>query len=416
MTGSSTKLHIALAYCNHALDHFEDGTPQVRDQYQFGIAWHAICASIKELGIKEGRTLTEDEIELVADVTADRLVGEPHKYRGREEPPPPAEGVYRARDFALKRYRYLPPPTSGQVEIGLAIDKDGYSVPFGSDEAYFDGVLDYRDFEPPHRDDDGVFQYGRRIIEDDKSSWHDRGNWLQSIQAKGYTLLAHADDLKFNRDVGIIERRVYNGRTETTYSDIVNVMTEEGIALLDKWQRDIFALVEMVNRPGPRMANPGPRCMGCPFVRHCEPAKQLIGIQWQEGDPDTALASQYAAAVSLVDSLKPFVREASKERPVTVPGGEVGYAPQEKRKAREGAHRDVLRALPEFISTSDVLAMMKPGAAQYENVAKRLYPGQGPNKDPDWSEHREAFLDTVLEIEITPKFGVRKDEGDEDEV
>lgn len=413
MTMSSSKFKLHTDNCPQAVEFMEQGLPYVREHFEPGLATHAIIQAVGQISISEKRSVQEEEMRAIAQTTAERLMSEPHYYRDTQEPPLSPDNAFAGRDTAVEYLRWHPHPSENiWVEHGIAIDDSGFSVPMGSDNAIFDGVLDRMQWEPAHVDDDGIKQDSRIIYRDYKSAWPTNASWLDTIQGRAYAVLTHAWALAEGLDPSLMERQVTNLQTHQTYSDVIDLRSEEGVELLDRWQEDLFSLVRAAERK-PRLANPGPRCMGCPYIQHCEPAKQLIGTDWADDGPPIILVSQYAAAKALVEALAPFVRQAAKEGPVSVPGGSVAYVPKETRVATEGAHTAALRHLPDNIAPSDVLAMMKITSGNLDAMAKRIYPGRGQGKVEDWYDRREAFFEDTLTTKIQLELTILKDTDDE---
>lgn len=134
---SSTRLRYALDNCPYALDLYEAGAPYERGHFEVGIAAHAVIQAVAQETNRQRRALSDDEIQSHAERATQALIAGPRVYDRNEEPPIHPDHAIEGRELALDWLIGIERPEPGaEIEVGLALDRDGRSVDYWSGDAY----------------------------------------------------------------------------------------------------------------------------------------------------------------------------------------------------------------------------------------------------------------------------------------
>ena len=407
----STSLNTLLNWCPRALDHHEAHVPRDRDVFQSGVAAHAVLeAWIKNPDADPGK---------LSEAVVRELVTHGRSFYGHPEPPMDVHAATAGRDIALawlaRDFDGLDP--SWDAEVMLSVDRQWQ--PFDTYEgAWLHAVIDV--VGPCVHEDDDFFAEGV-LLRDWKSAWTTSADDLDKLQQKiqACIVAAHYPDAAF------IRRQVTNLRTGQTFTADL-WMDDEGRETLAQWHRDIAhvcAQAEAVGPDGRRVARPGPRCGGCPWVLRCEASGEAIPQKWGDlvdvGDTDPAqLAVYYAILDAMRTEMAKTLRHATKEAPIEVDGGVVGYSERVTREAADDAPATIARAWfrpadwatweREHEDVLGLLAAIKPGASAIKAIGSVLWPGRGPGKVADFKDQRASLEDAALTTKIGAVFGVTK--------
>jgi hypothetical protein len=408
----STTLKLAASACNHALDHYEAGSPYDREPFAAGIAAHAVAQVAGET-VRAGKEL---DLVAVGDAVVRELVTRGRSFDGVPEPPMSVDAAARGRQLAVDWLLFNPPSPTARYEAGLAVNRRWEPVAYDAPDAYYRAALDVLDIIED-TDEDG---FGGIIlsVEDYKSAPPTDADELDTVQIRGQlaVALAHHPEALIGRRgvVNLFKRRRFT-------ADLT--LDDEGRAQVDQWRRDIdhaIAAAEVRGPDGRRPANPGAGCVACPYVLRCEAARAMfrdtMAAKGAEVDRVT-LATRYAVAKAMAEGLGKLTREAAREAPIEIPGGWVGYAPKTERSVRPGAHRILAREWfkvaeeaaveweAEHGQTLGLLAALDLGAGNVTDAIKALVPYSRAVKET-YKADRERLEAALLEEVGTSKFDV----------
>lgn len=296
-----TTLALFANHCPKAVDHYEAGKPRLSGwSPEVGIAAHEILYAI-----------AIDGMEAVPG-TVRRLITEGR--RGVDSDPPlRPERVFEGRDLAIRYVEQVGLPTRdvATFEAGLAFKRNWTTADYDSEQFPDVGgpwfrcridcveVIDLEDEESSGR---GL------VVRDYKTSWAEGAGWLDSIQAKSYAVAAWMNWKRFMPDgeqPDFIRREIVNLRTLQVHNADV-WLDDDGDATLKAWRDDIDMTTDgAMDRP--RIAAPGPRCFGCPYVLVCEDAAWIAanmeGPTSRETNAMVALALFAPAAIATATEL-----------------------------------------------------------------------------------------------------------------
>lgn len=415
----STTLNLVAKHCARALDHYERGEPYPRDIFGVGVTAHACLEDLGKAYTAEGFELAAEEggAERVMRETCEKLIRAGRDFEGEVEPPLPADVVWTGRDLALRfantaMYAF----SGGEYEIGLAVDRHWKLCPYGPG-AYFRARIDRMHSEEPGLMDD--FDGGGRVlvVSDFKSAWNVDGGPIR-LQQKGQAVLAWE---MWGEQYESLRVDVVNIRTGTTYPYPILPRDPEGSALLARWRRDIDSTIANIPPPEPdglRPASPGARCMGCPYLHRCEPAKEAARAIYGTDDP-IVMARAYAVNAAFLASFKPLLQEATAEAPIDLGDGSVvGTEPKEQQVLGDNApgilaaawnrkrHSDSIEAAQAQITgLLTVLDLSRTNAAK---LLAHLYDGGADDR-----AMRAKVLAQCTTAKTVRRFGVHR-EGKED--
>ncbi len=289
MSHRPTTMQLYLDHCPRAVDHYERGTPQNRDIFTVGTVAHEILFAI-------GQGMPIEPI--VASLIATGRTGDD------SEGPMRPDAVFEGRDLALAWSEAHPIPDGAFFEYAFAFDGDW--KPCAWDQARFRTRVDvvHRRTE---EDEDG-HDIQDLVITDYKSAWPATETELDTLQRRAQAVSGW---LSWGDEIGSITIAVANLRRRQVFERVIP-LDEEGVALLQQWQRDLEVVMDAIDvrePDGQRPARPGARCGGCPYAASCEPARDLLA---RHGASDTAdVVRRYIAARALAAELEPHIRSAT---------------------------------------------------------------------------------------------------------
>jgi len=370
-----------------------DNVPYDRDIFQGGIAAHAVLQEVANKGAAEIH-----DIVTVAGATVEELITKGRAFQGREEPPMAPSDAFRGSDVAVDYLMWNPLPDALiTVEGGYGMDSSGDGCEYYDDKCRYRAVIDlvYEDFVG-----DEDYAASALVVRDYKTAWPTGEAELDTLQRKGQAVLAlkqHDDDYD------IIRQEAVNLQTGRSFTRDIR-LDEEGRELLWKWEQEIQMVCNAADQT--RDARPGAGCLSCPFVLSCDDALTAYA-----GDADE-VALQYAMAESIRNNLAKILRARSKDEPIVIEGGFVGYQKKVKRVPVDNIHQLLadqwtMGDSEEHPLMKGLLKAEKLTAANVENVLKALYPGRGKD-GKDNMLLRKALLEEWLTDKAESRFGVFK--------
>lgn len=404
----STTLRLLLEACPRACDFYDANVPIDRTMFEYGVAAHAVLQGVIEH--------PDDPVEAVAEGVVRELVTNGRSFYGNAEPPMDVHAATTGRDVALawleRDLDGLDPAWS--AEVMLSVDREWQ--PCDYDDAWLHAVIDV--VGPCEYTDEDMAADGW-LCKDWKGSYQTEAADLDSLQQKIQALLVAAH----HPDAAFLRRQVTSLQTFRTFSEDL-WLDEDGVATLDQWRRDVehlCAQAEVRDARGNRPARPGPRCGGCRYVLRCEAASEGIPQQWSGCTDATdvqALAVNYAVLKAHCDAMAPILRNATKQAPIEVDGGQVGYSTREVRTFAPGAAERLARA---WFQPADfdawardnaellgLITAMKPGTTSIKAIGKILYKATGATKTADFKDLRKALEAETLITITRAAFGVQK--------
>lgn len=375
--------------------------PASRDQFQVGIAAHAVLEAVVTETTWKAEQLSQEEVDTLARETVARLVGEGRTFDGAPEPPMRAEDALAGRDLAVAHLAAWWPTPGSMAELGIAVDRDWKLVEYDSPSAWLRCIVDYASVEECGDEESAVSGV---IVRDFKTAWTAGEGELDTLQRRVQAALAF---IAFReRSIGLVRMEVANLRTGGVFSRDLWLSDEgESFAAL---KADLGAVIRPMENwtPGKRPAIPGAHCLGCPYVLACDWAASWIEDSGIPGTPENR-ARAYAAGRAHVQALAPILRAETLEQPIDIPGGRVGYVAKEVRRPALDAYAKV--AAEWGVEDPAALGLLKaiaPPVGAIEAVAKILYPERTQRAD------RLAFVESLVRIEKQATFDVYTTEGD----
>lgn len=382
-----TTLQLFLDHCPKAVDLYEAGALQDRAMFAVGTAAHEFLQAIGE-----GRDLDRLAAQLIT-------VG---RYGDDAEGPLHPDAVFEGRQLVELFLAKIPFPVGALYEQRYAFDRSWQPVEWGDPAAWFRTRIDV--VQVIEGEDEDGFAVSTVVVDDYKSAWPAGENELDTLQRRAQAVCAW---LTYGSRVGSITMRISNLRRREQ-SERVIPLDEDGEAVLRRWRDDLDIVIAAANQR-PRIARPGARCGGCPYIRACEEGRALVKAQGGEFED---VIRSWRAAETLGSQLKAIVKEAADQHGAfTVDGLRIGPVPTETRIAKRNALAasvgawlgragvevtDTLRNALEGISAA--AGPMPVGFL--ENIAKALYPGRQMAQD------RKAWIAEQVETKIEPRFTV----------
>jgi len=381
---SSTSLNYWIENCPQALQYHLDGVQQDTDQYQVGIAAHAILQRVGEKQLKDF-----DKIKTFADSVVKKLISEPRYYYEKEEPPMPPAFAIEGRELALQYLSTNELPENAQYEVATGMDIKGQPCDFR--KARYRALQDckYSDIEG-----DEEMAYDVVVVRDYKSAWPTNADELETLQRRGQAVLGWLH----HPDKAGVRLEVVNLRTGAVFTKTI-YFTEENIYLLEQWRKDILMLCDMADKV--RSARVGHGCLTCPFTHHC-PA--LLGASTSKDTPKSYIALE-ALRESMRVKLKAQLQESQG---VTFDNTYLGYKDQGKNILTPEAIKQILAAWYELSLDQieserprevGLLKVLSLGASNVEAFSKFMFKGESKQEKKD-------FLELCLTKKPQPTFGI----------
>ena len=404
MIYSSTTINGASKHCAKWLDHAAARVPYDRDVFQAGTVAHSILQAVANYRADNPEDMEPPHVE-IAQTTMQRLLGKGRKYRGHTEPPPQVDVAWAGYEIAMGYLRENMIPV-GLPEVEVRGEVGGFKV-----AAILDLVSTDYDFDSG----DTLLR-----VTDYKSSWAATADELDSIQRKMQAILAWENRAGLAAELGPIipfdglRLEVVNLRTGIPYTRDLpagEVLDE----YLSEWREQIAVTIrgleDAVQEDGTRRANPGPRCMGCPYVLACDAAGEYITraaklVKDKEAGADAAMAGAYAVAAASKDDLAKYLRHATAEQPIAVPGGEVGYRATSKTVAADGYAEKVAGKWKD--RGGEIVGLLEAASLtgySMKSIARALWPG----RDKESIQRRQRWLATVTTAKAGREFKAWKE-------
>lgn len=384
-TYSSTALKAFDSNCPKALGFVEAGTPADTDQFNPGIAAHAVLQHIGQKGAR-----TPEDQATVADAVVQELITVGREYNHIHEPPMAPSQAFEGRDVALAWLEWNELPQDAKFEIGLGMTAEGEPCDYYAENCRYRALIDIVKFETIGDED-----YAIDVVTagDYKSAWPTDERELDTLQRRGQAVLVH----KHYPDYPAVRMEAINVRKGMTYERTVQ-LDDEGRALLAQWEKDILQACNAADVT--REARPGAGCLDCRYTLTCDDC-----LHYYEGNGAQAavtLATLEAIRKKLIEVLKPKAMESK----FPVPGGFVGFKPMVKKVLTEDAHRHLCEHwysadTDPHIQEQSLLAACNLTSGSLEKMVKVMYPDK---KDAGGQDLLEACLTTVTES----RFGVYK--------
>lgn len=400
----STTLGMVSRFCPRALDYYEARVPSDKGHFQVGIAAHAVLQAIGE-DLVAGKN---SDIRAIGESVGRALVTHGRAFEGEPEPPMTPEQADAGVELAIAAAPFAELSPDAFYEYGLAVDRRWNPVDYDSAQVYYRAALDA--LAVAEFDDDEGYPVKVVTVTDYKSAWSAGAADVDSLQLRGQALVAVAR----HPDATVIRRRIYNLQTRQMHTAEL-LLDDDGRATLDAWRRDIDLAIAAADARGPdgaRPARPGAGCLGCPYLRGCDPARAHLRGTYLEGEPEL-LAQRYAVAAAVAADLAAALRTLAAEQPIEIPGGSVGFHAQPERYWRDEGAAAIVRAwtgaaddAPVDDAVVGLVAAFQPGATAIERVGKRLYPHK--RGDTSWKDARAALESACLATRTVARFGVQK--------
>lgn len=417
MAYRSSTVRYATDHCPRAIDHHEAGTPRDREVFAVGVAAHAILDALSQRQNALGRELRDEEATEFARAAAEYMLQHGREFDGVPEAPMASDDMAEGLRLGLRAWAAYPTTLQDRTEATLAIDAEGRPVEYSSPSAWWKAACDI--VGPVLGDDDGDSdEYAPMqgvCVTDYKSAWPTNEAELDTIQLRGQALvaLAHAASIGVEQP-GFVRRRVINLRTLAIWeADLV--LDDAAPATLDRWLADLrlaVAASEARDSTGARVARVGIGCLGCPFVGHCEPARAYLRDGALDGGREM-IATRLAVVEAMRDELLSALREATKESPIAIEGGVVGYVAVPKREVKpEAATALALEwfrpaVASEWLANNGqligLLTALDFGVTALGNVAAQLWRADRSRAN---KEAREAFVSSLTTTKPSVKFGL----------
>lgn len=395
-----TSLQLVGDHCARALDFSEQDVPYDGTIFATGTAAHSILHACGELARKLRREPSIPECEDVARAICSALIGTGRTEDWQREPPISPDAAWAGRDLAIEYLFYggtLSP--TAHYEIGLALDANGNACDYRAPEAALRCILDVLD-AGEELDEESSFQ--TLIVRDYKSAWSTGPDELTTLQRKAQAVAAVRH---FGGGADLLRLEVVNLRTRKTFSETVHLAEERQV--IDGWWSDLVTTMKAVDserdNQGRRIASPGGNCMGCPYVLHCEAAREWLD---RSGLPGTAVerARAFAVAKARVEFLQEYVKADTDEAPIPVDDKHVvGTVAKETAALKDDAYSTMAAEwelaggdLAGFASALDLKVR------NAEELAKVLFRERGDRAE------RDRWTDSLIEPRIDRKFGVHR--------
>lgn len=410
MYSSSTLEGPAKSGCWKQLDYSEknaDSLFPLEYRSYLGQAAHAVlqyCA--------ERRTETEAEIRKTADEAGNLLISEGRIFRGREEPPMPAEDVWQGVDVAINYLLTHELPTE---EASPLIPETEWVHPNLPYRALIDLVAVF---------EEGDEEYSCRVVEltDYKTSWQAGKNEINTLQRWGQAICVWRDDMlgmpnieNKERGIDIIRQRIVNLRTQAEYTRDIHLDDPDEVAELERWEARIASLCKRADEK-PRAASPGVGCISCAYRHICPDtavSENPLALTSDE------LAQELAIAVGQCNMLISALKAQDPEMHIEIPGGYVGYKEQVRRIFRSGSEKHILGDWFEYMASelpvdiaptiTSLLAALKLGKSNLDSLAKALH----PEKTKGIREVRAEYVEGITIEKRYAQFGVWGDQNNE---
>lgn len=419
MIWRSSTLGLAAEHCGRAIDYLRQGIPYFRDRYAVGVAAHACLEAIGRATTANGIGLFSAEAEEACRPVCEELIAVGRSFGGHPEPPLPSAAVWAGRDLAVAYVRdggSIDP--SDSFEHVLAVDAQWRPVPPDDPRARFMAQIDALGVRYPNPLDDETEIHHRTLtVRDYKSARSADEKELETTQRKMQACItwAHRDP-----EDEALRVEVVNFRTREIFG--LTLDPEDVEAQLATWRADVESEVRARETLGPdglHPAAPGAGCIGCPYLRICEPARDLLAAESPVGEPQE-LGVRYAIHVAEAQRLKALLEKVADEEPIELPDGALlGYEPGEEKRIKVEAWADMAaewerramigkakeaREAVLAASIPGLILALSPTVGNANALAKTLF-----HKElPEFKAKREAALGRWTYKKLNRNWGVWK--------
>lgn len=399
----STNLNLVSQHCHYALELQEQRIPYSRNVFAVGIVAHAVIEAALRCANEIGRELTEEETNVCALGTCERLLRDGRSFDGHGEPPMLPEDVFAGQTVAMDWLLGVEPAAPGaQVEHGIGLDADGQPVDYWKgDGLTIRTILDVVRIATEEDEESS-----RRVVtvRDWKTAWSTDAGALETLQRKIQAVAAW----RTFGPADVLRLEVVNLRTQKVYAK--DYYAEDGIeAQIAEWWRYVQTLTRALDAQkliGPRPASPGAGCSGCPYALQCNHAADFYERRGLFRTVEQK-AIAYAVMSALRDELANELRLEAQDHPLPINGGSVGFQVKEKMKLKDGGYQTLWERWSE--AGGEILGFAKAlglGSGNAVKMAKALYFDRKAKAD------REALIDEVTEPDRTREFGIIDGEKD----
>jgi hypothetical protein len=389
---SSSVLRYYLDHCIKTLALHLHGEFMETDQFQLGIAAHAVLQEIGRMGLTDFET-----IGAVADQVVKTLTRKGRSFYDKPEPPMKPDQAILGRNLALNFIAQNPLPRPANYETTFSINRKGEACKF--EDARLCAKIDCTYFTVDENDD---YPGEMVVVRDYKSAWPTGEKDLQTLQRHIQGVMAYKHHGKGRT---AIKMEVVNLRTGRIFSEIVK-LDEEGIALLESWGKEALDACDTCDEllsAKQIKGVAGAGCYGCPFVSTCEECRIAADSK------DDAIA--YAAAVARASELKRrLLLRMTESEGIKVPGGKVGFETKKRNFRKVGAEHVILSEWhgkdKEKISNEHgkevgLLQVFQLGVKNLYNFGKFQIKS---------AKVRGQFYDKVFDEQLVSSFGVWPDD------
>ena len=193
------------------------------------------------------------------------------------------------------------------------------------------------------------------------------------------------------------------------YAEELVLAFPETDEMLDDWRRDVEMAITALEQK-PRVANPGARCGGCPYLGVCEEARSYLEDVSPHASPEE-MATAYAVTVAEVGRLRDSLKPACGEGAIDVGDFVVGFVREEQQRITDDGYAKLAEEWGDFGDQAGkvrgLLRAIAPSKTSAESVLKTLYPER---QDID---HRREVLDSITEPYGVRRFKVQRKKKEE---
>ena len=385
-TYSSTDERYFSKNCPQALQYHFDGEPEDTSIFEGGNTAHEILCALGRNKIVEIA-----KFDAVADGVVMELCTNGYEYFGKKHPPFNPENALAGREIARNYFSENSLPLDGKFETVLAMDADG--KPCQQEGARWRAKIDVL-YEAVEFDEGAEHAAEVIAVDDYKTAWPAGEDELETLQRKSQMVLAW---LHYPNKDGV-RATVINLRTGKPYKKVI-YFDADGIAILERWKRDILMLCDEMDKT--REARPGVGCAKCPFVEKCPEARRV------------ADEAKTAASVAIYEGLREQMRKRLRLQlqdaaGVRCNGGFIGYHEVEMNVLSEQAIPQILGnwfEMPlaavenEMPLVKGLLLALGLGPSNIKNFIKTRFSGEH-------KVEKKEFLQLCLEKETDIEFGI----------
>ena len=195
-------------HCGHAIEMWRQNAPYERDVFHTGVAAHYV---LEMCALKP-----DEDPTIVAQECIQELTTQGRSYDDVPEPPMPVNRALEGAEIAMNWLQYNTLPTvNAHFEEEYAFDGEWNEVPYNSDEAVFQTILDVVEIRHEY-DDEADATIKHAIVRDYKTSWAADNSELYTTQRWCQALVVW---LRHNPEKITLE--IANLRSKKAYTRVV---------------------------------------------------------------------------------------------------------------------------------------------------------------------------------------------------